>query len=623
MRRSIPMVFAGSFLGLGLLLPLPSLNPAPAAVTGSIVGTVRSAGTSPVSGVRVIAGNRYSAVTAADGGYRIDGVPQGLVEVHVRSVGYQPASDTVRVVSGGTVRLDFTLVASVLRLEESVATVARDAASVSLPFSIGQVQSRSVPRGRFNTEDYNHIVDNPWRSPERDPLSTFSTDVDAASYSNIRRFLGSGTLAPRDAVRIEEMINYFRYDYAEPRGGDPVSVTTEVAAAPWNASHKLVLIGLQTRRIPMEELPPNNLVFLLDVSGSMQPANKLPLVKSAFRLLVDQLRPQDRVSLVVYAGATGLVLPPTAGSDKERILDALQRLEAGGTTAGGAGLQLAYKTARETYLEGGNNRVILATDGDFNVGPSSDAEMIRLIEAEREHGVFLTVLGFGMGNLKDAKLEQIADKGNGHYAYVDNLMEARKIFVQELGATLLTVAKDVKLQIEFNPRKVAAYRLVGYENRLLANEDFNDDTKDAGELGAGHAVTALYEIVPTGVPLDVPLGSVDPLRYQDDAPPSGGPMGGGAGEWLTVKIRYKPPTGARSLLLSHVVRGEVRPSENFRWAAAVAGVGMLLRNSAHKGNCSWPALLDLARGARGRDREGYRAEFLRLAETAQGLTASR
>jgi Ca-activated chloride channel family protein len=365
-------------------------------------------------------------------------------------------------------------------------------------------------------------------------------------------------------------------------------------------------------------LPPSNLVFLIDVSGSMMDPRKLPLVKSAFRLLVNQLRSEDRVAIAVYAGAAGLVLPSTPGNRKDRILDAIERLQAGGSTAGAAGIRLAYQTAREHFQREGNNRVILATDGDFNVGQSSEGELIRLIEEERRHGIFLTVLGFGTGNLKDAKMEQLADKGNGHYAYVDNLLEARKVLVQEMGATLVTIAKDVKLQVEFNPKTVQAYRLIGYENRILADEDFNDDAKDAGDMGAGHSVTALYELVPVGAPLDVKVGTVDPLRYQ--TPRNGGRTRGESEDWFTVKLRYKAPDADTSRLLDRVVRGESRsPSENLRWASAVAGIGMLLRDSEHKGRATWPAMISLARGARGEDREGYRGEFVRLAEMMEEL----
>jgi Ca-activated chloride channel family protein len=611
--RSTAMLFAGTLLFLAA--PLPSGRPPAAVRAGTIEGTIRNAAGQPLQGARVSAGTAVTT-SAANGTYRLT-VPAGKVVIRVVALGYQAASQSLQVSEGAVSRADFTLKPSALSLDELTVTASSEAvARRSLPFPAGVAAGPALRREAFNTEEYHAIVENAWRSPARYPLSTFSSDVDAASYGNIRRFLKEGKLPPKDAVRVEEMVNYFRYDYPAPRGPHPVSVTTEVADAPWRTNHKLVLIGLQTARIPMRDLPPNNLVFLLDVSGSMDSPNKLPLVKAAFRLLVDQLRPTDRVAIVVYAGAAGMVLPSTPGSEKERILEAIDRLEAGGTTAGAAGIRLAYQTARQHRMSEGNNRVILATDGDFNVGTSSDGELTRLIEEQRQHGVFLTVLGFGMGNLKDSKLELLADKGNGHYAYVDDLMEARRVFVQELGATLLTVAKDVKLQVEFNPSRVAAYRLVGYENRLLADEDFNDDAKDAGDMGAGHSVTALYEIVPVGAPLDVKLGTVDGLKYREE----NRPRPGRSDDWLTVKIRYKQPDSGRSQLLTHVVKDESEPSATFRWATAVAGIGMLLRDSEHKGECTWPAMLELARGAKGTDPDGYRSEFIRLAETAQALS---
>ena len=423
--------------------------------------------------------------------------------------------------------------------------------------------------------------------------------MDRASYSNVRRFIRSGQLPPADAVRIEELINYFTYDLPNPEGPDPFSLRTEVGPAPWNPMHRLVRIGIQGQRIDTADLPPSNLVFLVDVSGSMQPANKLPLLKSALRMLVNQLRPQDRVAIVVYAGAAGLVLEPTSGADKETILEALSRLEAGGSTAGGAGLRLAYDVARRHHMEGGNNRLILATDGDFNVGPSSDAEMIRLIEDRRDQGTFLTVLGFGTGNLQDAKMEQIADQGNGNFAYIDSAHEAQKVLVQEFGGTLYTIAKDVKLQVEFNPARVQAYRLIGYENRMLAAEDFNDDRKDSGDLGAGHTVTALYEVIPTGVDTSTPIRGLDELRYQrtDERVARESP------EMLFVKLRYKDPDGSRSRLLSHAVRdvdvdGDVVPSTDFTFAASVAAFGMILRDSKYCGAVDLAAGSPLGPGAR-------------------------
>lgn len=466
----------------------------------------------------------------------------------------------------------------------------------------------------FNTEAYDHIAENIFLSAASDPVSTFSIDVDRASYSNIRRFISGGGLPPKDAVRIEEMINYFSYDYPSPGSDHPFSVTTEVSEAPWNSLHKLVRIGIQGRRIDTEDLPPSNLVFLIDVSGSMRSPNKLPLLKSSFRMLVGQLRPVDRVALVVYAGAAGLVLPSTPGDQKDEILDAIEALEAGGSTAGGDGIKLAYEVARQNHIEGGNNRVILATDGDFNVGASSDAEMVRLIEEKREQGTFLTVLGFGVGNLKDSKMEKIADHGNGNFAYIDNLMEARKVLVTEMGGTLLTIAKDVKIQVEFNPLRVQAYRLIGYENRLLRDEDFNDDTKDAGELGAGHSVTALYEVIPVGVESAF-LQAVDSLRYQSQGTLS---EASDSQELLYVKLRYKHPDDNVSQLIERAVLDSTEgPSADLRFAAAVAGFGMLLRDSEYSGNLTLGDVLELARGSTGEDTEGYRTEFIRLVEIVQ------
>ena len=471
-------------------------------------------------------------------------------------------------------------------------------------------------RQQFDTEDYHNFKDNGFQRPATAPLSTFAIDVDAASYSNVRRFLTQGQRPPADAVRVEELINYFPYDYPDPTGSDPFSVTTAQMPAPWAPDHRLVLIGLQGRRIDARELPPSNLVFLLDVSGSMASPDKLPLVQRAFRLLVEQLRPQDRVAIVVYAGAAGLVLPSTPGSDKRTILAALDELQAGGSTAGGEGIKLAYQVAQQNHLANGNNRVILATDGDFNVGVSSEGELVRLIESKKQQGTYLTVLGFGTGNLKDSRMEALADKGNGHYAYVDDIMEARKVFVQEMGATLVTIAKDAKIQVEFNPAQVAEYRLIGYENRLMAAEDFNDDAKDGGELGAGHAVTAIYEIVLVGK--GGTGTSVDPLKYQ--APRN---TGAASDELITVKLRYQPPvgTGASKLVSRTVLRDDgARGNENLRFAAAVAEYGMLLRNSAYKAQSNWDNVLTLARENLGSDPGGYRAEFLRLAEVARGMS---
>jgi Ca-activated chloride channel family protein len=471
-----------------------------------------------------------------------------------------------------------------------------------------------APGRPYNTEEYNHIEENVFHAAARTPLSTFAVDVDRASYSNVRRFIRDGGSPPRDAVRIEEMVNYFSYAYPDPTGEHPFAVVTEVGAAPWNPRHQLVRIGLQGRRMPRADLPPSNLVFLVDVSGSMDEPDKLPLVQQSLRLLVNELSARDRVAMVVYAGAAGLVLESTPGDRKGEILDAIERLQAGGSTAGAQGIRLAYEVARRNHIAGGNNRVILATDGDFNVGVSSQGELVRLIEEKREQGTFLTVLGFGTGNLADARMEQMADHGNGNYAYVDDLMEGRKVLVTEMGGTLFTIAKDVKLQVEFNPARVHAYRLIGYENRLLADEDFNDDRKDAGEIGAGHSVTALYEVVPVGADSNVRVGTVDSLRYQrTDAEPAGA----FGSEMMNVKVRYKAPDGEQSRLLSHAVQVPARDgatSDDFRFAAAVAAFGMVLRESEHRGRATVQQVLTLARGARGRDAEGYRAEFIRMVE---------
>ena len=473
-------------------------------------------------------------------------------------------------------------------------------------------------------DTYAHVAENTFFEAKKEPLSTFALDVDNASYSNVRRFLNEGQLPPRDAVRVEEMLNYFRYDYTAPAATspDPVRISTELAVCPWNPAHQLARIGVQARRIETAQLPPANLVFLVDVSGSMYGADRLPLVQAGLKLLVRQLRPQDHVALVAYAGAAGLVLPPTSGSQPQAILDAIDRLQAGGSTAGGAGLRLAYSTAKQAFSKEGNNRVILATDGDFNVGESSDAAMEQLIVDQRESGVFLTVLGCGRGNLRDARMETLADKGNGNYAYLDNLDEAGRVLVAQFGGTLFTVAKDVKLQVEFNPARVANYRLVGYENRLLAAEDFNNDRKDAGELGAGHTVTALYEIVPVGSAQ--PL--VDGLKYQPEKTAPASMQQFLTNDVLTVKLRYKEPQGSSSKLLAQPLVGAPvaigQASPDFRFAAAVAQFGMLLRQSEQRGTATWAATEQLAAGARGTDADGYRAELVRLVRLAAGLSGS-
>lgn len=462
----------------------------------------------------------------------------------------------------------------------------------------------------FYDESYVEITENKFERTHLSPLSTFSIDVDKASYSNIRRMINSGQNVPIDAVKIEEMINYFDYDYAQPNNGHPFSIYTEVAQTPWNNDTRLVRIGLQGKTYENNELPASNLTFLIDVSGSMNSYNKLQLLKPAFKLLVKQLREKDKVSIVVYAGAAGVVLEPTSGDQKEKIIKALNSLQAGGSTAGGAGIKLAYKLAEKNFIKKGNNRVILATDGDFNVGASSDKAMQELIEEKRQSGVFLSVLGFGYGNYKDSKLETLADKGNGNHAYIDNLQEAQKVFGKEFGGTLYTIAKDVKIQVEFNPTKVKAYRLIGYENRLLNDEDFKDDTKDAGELGSGHTVTALYEVIPVGVDSKY-LKDIDDLKYTKNTN-----IGNISDELLTIKFRYKKPREDKSIEMVHVLKDELKEAScDLKFAASVALFGMQLRKSKYDNDTSSKDVIALATEGRGEDVDGYRSEFVRLVKT--------
>jgi Ca-activated chloride channel family protein len=471
-----------------------------------------------------------------------------------------------------------------------------------------------------NTESYARIVENSFQRAADQPLSTFSIDVDTASYSNVRRYLlQQHQMPPADAVRIEELVNYFPYAYQPPKGDHPVGFNVELGECPWNSRHSLARIGLAARHIAPDKMPPRNLVFLIDTSGSMGPPNRLPLLQSSLKLLVEQLTARDRVAIVAYAGSAGLVLPSTAGNEKATIERAIDNLHAGGSTNGGEGITLAYRVAEENLLKGGVNRVILGTDGDFNVGITNRDDLVRLIEEKRRTGVFLTILGFGMGNLKDATLEMLAHHGNGHYAYIDNEREARKVFVEQGGA-LVVVAKDVKLQVAFNPKRVGAYRLIGYENRLLRTRDFNDDKKDAGDMGAGHTVTALYEIVPAGLPL--PAAGVDPAKWEKTTGPSAVKEDD---EWLTVNLRYKDPDAEKSQLLSHVLGGAVHKqtetSPDFRFAAAVGSFGMLLRDSPYKGEATWAGTRTLARGALGWDPGGHRASFIEMIDTAQRLAA--
>ncbi len=588
----------------------------------TITGTVTaSADGSALPGVSVVVkGTTNGTTTDQDGKYSIttSGTASKLVFSYI---GYQ----TQEIKIGKANVINVTLNEDIQELEEVVVMGYRSEAKRDVTGSVQHVKAyapaQDYQRPQWNTEEYDAIEENIFREALKNPLSTFSIDVDAASYSNIRRFINNGQRPPKDAVRIEELINYFDYDYDQPQGEDPFAIHTEISTAPWNSKHKLVHIGLQGKTIPTDQLPPSNLVFLIDVSGSMDEPNKLPLLKSSFKMLVEQLRPQDHIAMVVYAGAAGLVLEPTAGNDKRKILDALEQLQAGGSTAGGAGINLAYAIAKQHFKKGGNNRVILATDGDFNIGESSNASMERLIEEKRKDGIFLTVLGFGMGNYKDSKMEILADKGNGNYAYIDNITEARKVLVNEFGGTLFTIAKDVKLQIEFNPAKVKAYRLIGYENRMLKNEDFNNDKKDAGDLGSGHTVTALYEIIPVGIESE--FFKIDDLKYQNTKVD---PKAEKSKELMTIKFRYKKPDGDVSKLIVHPLIDSntilSKTSDNFRWSASVAAFGMLLRDSEYIKNFSYDAVVQMAQHARGEDKEGYRIEFINMVKSF-GAVASR
>ncbi|GLC25483.1 YfbK domain-containing protein [Roseisolibacter agri] len=653
-----------------------------APVVAGEVRDARSAAPVPNASVQVV-GTNLGALTDAQGRFAIRATglaPNATVTLVVRRIGYEAQTRPLQL-TGDTVRVAFRLKPASMNLEAVVVATEQARRERRLPTTADAAAAQSVvsaplmappptfvaggvargvnrkavglQRGTaraddgfrrqpsdstaFQREGYDRIEDNPFLAVAGNPRSTFSIDVDRASYGNVRRFITRGQRPPADAVRIEELVNYFPYALPSPRGEHPIAIATEVMPAPWQPKHRLVRVALQARRIETAQLPPSNLVFLLDVSGSMASPDKLPLVKQAFRLLVEQLRPQDRVAIAVYAGAAGLVLPSTSGREKARILEAIDRLEAGGSTAGGEGLLLAYRTAREARaeIEGNgrvNSRVVLATDGDFNVGVSSDAALERLIEDQRASGTYLTVLGFGTGNYQDAKMEKLAKRGNGNYAYVDDLAEARKVLVHELGATLHVVAQDVKLQVEFNPAAVRAYRLIGYENRLLRDEDFADDKKDAGDVGAGHSVTALYEVVPAGVTGTVAVRDAEPLRYGSSTGSSTGatearPAAAGRDELLFVQLRYKRPGEDTSRLMRQVVRNDdavrsvAAASADFRFAASVAGFGMLLRDSEHKGAATVADVLALARGAVGDDPGGHRGEFVGLVERWRRLDA--
>jgi Ca-activated chloride channel homolog len=594
----------------------------------TITGKVTDTAGQPLSGVVVKSKPAsVTAVTDMFGNFKIE-VDKQVISLVFSLPGFKSVTEKIGTKDVINIQLKAETVpvedAALIKPDKKSESEAKSLGfAIAAPYAAMSYDSqRSVQRYNynFNTEGYASVNENGFKNVNNNPLSTFSIDVDNASYSNIRRYINMGQLPPADAVRIEEMINYFKYDYPEPSGPHPFSVYTEMSVCPWNRKHQLLHVGLKGKSIDKSSLPPSNIVFLIDVSGSMSSPNKLPLLKSAFGLLVNELRPQDRVAIVVYAGAAGLVLESTTGNRKETIMAAIDNLEAGGSTAGGAGLTLAYSEAQKSFIEGGNNRIILATDGDFNVGESSNGGMERLVEEKREQGVFITVLGFGMGNVKDDKMELIADKGNGNYSYIDNLQEARKVLVREFGGTLFTIAKDVKFQIEFNPARVKSYRLIGYENRLLNDEDFNDDKKDAGEMGAGHNVTALYELILAGSDESAP--SVDPLKYQKYNEKVSNEESQSE-EYLTIKLRYKKPDGNTSILLDKPVRGKIRDiddaSDNLRFAAAVSEFGMILRNSEFKGNSTLGNAAELARSARGIDEDGYRSELVRLINTVKDM----
>lgn len=599
-----------------------------------VEGTIRDENNQPISFASVHEKGTKNAVSSdANGKFTIEVEGDKSILI-ITAVGYQQQE----VKAGKNTKLHIVLKSLKNNLNEVVvvgyskqqkqtitgAVAAVDHGRGIVSISQAGVHSKGVmadeswrQNNNFSREGYDNIKENPFLKSTDNPLSTFSIDVDGASYSNIRRFLNNGQLPPDGAVRIEEMINYFTYKYPQPAGDAPFSINTEYTVCPWNEKHQLVSIGLQGRKIPTENLPAANIVFLIDVSGSMWSPDKLPLVQSSMKLLADQLRPQDKVAMVVYAGNAGVVLPATDGNETIKIKDAIDQLKAGGSTAGGAGIQLAYKIAQENFMNGGNNRIVLCTDGDFNVGQSSDDELERMIEEKRKTGIYLTILGFGTGNYQDAKMQKLANKGNGNHAYIDNLSEARKVLISQFGGTMFTIAKDVKLQVEFNPAKVQGYRLIGYENRLLAKEDFNDDTKDAGELGSGHTVTALYEIIPVGTAAPE-LKKVDDLKYQKSNKAQS--VFSNSSDVMTVKFRYKKPDGEKSLLLEKAITGNPvafkAAGENIHLAAGLAQFGMLLRNSDYKGAGGYSLALELISPLVKNDKEGYRAELVQLIKKA-------
>ncbi|MEI6865628.1 von Willebrand factor type A domain-containing protein [Flavicella sp.] len=580
----------------------------------NIKGMINDEKGDPIPGVSIIVeGTSKKTVSDFEGRFSIEAASGDVLIMSL--IGYATKKSKV----GKSNRLHVILIASYAVLEEHIIV------GYGSQIKKGEIESKqvydimdnkSIIYENENSETYAEIEEKGFKNPLQTPLSTFSIDVDAASYSNVRRFLNDGQMPPKDAVRIEEMINYFDYSYKQPENIEPFSINYELSSCPWNSESQLLHIGLQGKKLDFKKAPASNLVFLIDVSGSMRSANKLPLLKKAYTLLVNQLRAKDKVAIVVYAGSSGIVLPSTSGDKKKEILKAIDNLKSGGGTAGTQGLELAYKVAEDNFIKGGNNRIILATDGDFNMGQSSDAALEKLIVSKRDKGIFISVTGFGIGNYRDSKMEIIADKGNGNYAYIDNILEAKKVFINEFGGTLFTIAKDVKIQIEFNPNFVKRYRLVGYENRLLYDEDFQNDKKDAGELGAGHNVTALYEIIS----VDSKIKLDTDLKYQISKEKS---IDNFKNELATVKIRYKNPNKNKSKLLVKIIKNKKisfdKTSIDFQFSSAVAGFGMLLRNSDYIGNLSYQQVEKTAKAAKGKDENGYRAEFIRLVELASLL----
>ena len=614
------------FLALTGMLFLLSFKADIVTISGQVTDKETGA---PVEGVVVSAvGQQLQTSTNAEGRYEIS-VPSNITYLEFKYSGYQ--TNQVKIAGRQLLNVKLTMVNQQKYIEEKQAAKANNkknrleyAAQESFSFAIstgqGFISDNEDPSRNYNTEEYANIDENIFHSPAYKPLSTFSIDVDAASYSNIRRFINYGQLPPKDAVRIEEMINYFNYDYPQPADENPFAIFSEVSQCPWNDQHQLVHIGLQGKNIDRSKLPASNLIFLVDVSGSMNSPEKLPLLKSAFKMLVNQMSENDRVAIVVYSGAAGEVLPSTPGNKKTQILEAIDDLSAGGSTAGGEGIKLAYKIAAENFIADGNNRIILATDGDFNVGVSSEGALEDLVVEKRKTGVYLTVLGFGTGNYKDNKMEILADKGNGNYAYIDNINEAKKVVVNQMAGTLFTIAKDVKIQVEFNPAKVKAYRLVGYENRKLNDEDFNDDKKDAGELGVGHTVTALYEVIPTGANSDFD-NDIDELKYRKKVVTTKNE------ELLTLKLRYKAPDGMESQLITKSLKNKniniAEASENFKFSAAVAAFGMLLRASEYSNGYTFTDVFSLAQESIGDDKHGYRSEFLEMVESCKLMAVNK